>query len=101
MVRSLVTLTALSVLVGCGGVGKVGGVQPSGVKTLTLANSNENHFDERGELWSAAGQLLAESRQLALLIDRPAWRNRQPRRPGAHRLLEAARPSLAASRPSP
>ncbi len=42
MVRSLVTLTALSVLLGCGGTDKVSGVQPSGVKTLTLANGNEN-----------------------------------------------------------
>jgi TRAP-type C4-dicarboxylate transport system substrate-binding protein len=42
MVRSLVTLTAMSVLVGCGGADKVSGVQPSGVKTLTLANGNEN-----------------------------------------------------------
>ena len=37
--------------------------------TRTVA---EGHFDERGELWSTAGQLLAESRQLALLTDGPA-----------------------------
>jgi hypothetical protein len=42
MVRSLVILTALSVLLGCGGADKVSGVQPSGVKTLTFANGNEN-----------------------------------------------------------
>ena len=35
---------------------------------------DEGHLDESGQLWSATGQLLAESRQLALLIDSPAPR---------------------------
>ena len=35
-------------------------------QTATIA---EGHFDETGQLWSATGQLLAESRQLALLTE--------------------------------
>jgi len=31
----------------------------------------EGHFDETGQLWSTTGQLLAESRQLALLTELP------------------------------
>ena len=56
MVRSLLILIVLSVLVGCGGADKVSGVRPSGVKTLTLANGNENQgllqawLDEVGRL---------------------------------------------------
>jgi hypothetical protein len=34
-------------------------------RTATMA---EGHFEERGELWSADGRLLAESVQLALLL---------------------------------
>jgi TRAP-type C4-dicarboxylate transport system substrate-binding protein len=42
MVRALLTLIVLSVLLGCGGTDKVSGVRPSAVKTLTLANGNED-----------------------------------------------------------
>jgi hypothetical protein len=34
-------------------------------------NALEGHVDESGEVWSADGRLLAESRQLALLLPFP------------------------------
>jgi acyl-CoA thioesterase len=36
---------------------------------------HEGHLDETGQLWSTTGQLLAESRQLALLIEVPPSRD--------------------------
>ena len=37
----------------------------------------EGHLDESGQLWSQSGHLLAESRQIALLIDSPAPHEQQ------------------------
>jgi TRAP-type transport system periplasmic protein len=45
MVRAVMTLAALSFLVGCGGADKLSGVRAVGVKTLTVANANEGSDD--------------------------------------------------------
>ena len=43
---------------------------------FTTRTIHEGHLDETGQLWSTTGQLLAESRQLALLIEPPPSRDR-------------------------
>lgn len=45
-----------------------GGVRAPVLARFRTATMAEGHFEERGELWSADGRLLAESMQLALLL---------------------------------
>lgn len=42
--------------------------RPPVLAQFTTTTVNEGHLEERGQLWSADGRLLAESEQLALLI---------------------------------